>query len=46
MSEEEQNLREDELYEHYHIIAEPKQTLIRVDKFLRMLVSLTPFGIC
>ncbi len=34
MIEEEPDLQEDELYEHYHIIAEPKQTLIRVDKFL------------
>jgi len=31
---EEQDLQDDELFEHFHIVADPKQTLLRVDKFL------------
>ncbi len=31
---EEQDLQDDELFEHHHIIADPKQTLLRIDKFL------------
>lgn len=34
-SENEDNLQEDdELFEHYRIVADPKQSLLRVDKFL------------
>jgi len=31
---EEQELQEEELYEHHHLIADPNQALLRVDKFL------------
>lgn len=34
MTSEEYNQEEEELFEHYRIIADPKQTLLRVDKFL------------
>jgi len=31
---EEQEFQEEELYEHHHLIADPNQALLRVDKFL------------
>jgi 23S rRNA pseudouridine1911/1915/1917 synthase len=31
---EELDLQDDELFEHHHIVADPKQTLLRIDKFL------------
>ncbi len=34
MAEAEEEPQEEELFEHHHIIADPKQTLLRVDKFL------------
>ncbi|MEL6560424.1 MAG: RluA family pseudouridine synthase [Bacteroidota bacterium] len=34
MTSEEYNQEEDELFEHHRIVADPKQTLLRVDKFL------------
>ena len=34
MTSEEYNQDEEELFEHHRIIADPKQTLLRVDKFL------------
>ncbi|XOV92638.1 MAG: RluA family pseudouridine synthase [Bacteroidota bacterium] len=34
MSEDTNIQEEEELFEHHHIIADPKQTLLRIDKFL------------
>lgn len=34
MSEIEEESQEEELFEHHHIVADPKQELLRVDKFL------------
>ncbi|MBV6642518.1 MAG: RluA family pseudouridine synthase [Cyclobacteriaceae bacterium] len=34
MSEETNNQEEEELYEHHNIIVDPKQTLLRIDRFL------------
>ncbi len=34
MSEEQEEPLEEELFEHFHIVVDPKQTLLRVDKFL------------
>ncbi len=34
MSDETNNQEEDELYEHHHIIVDPNQSLLRIDRFL------------
>ncbi|MFY0607537.1 MAG: RluA family pseudouridine synthase [Cyclobacteriaceae bacterium] len=34
MSEEQEEPLEEELFEHFHIVVDPKQTLLRIDKFL------------
>ena len=34
MSEIEEERQEDDLFEHHHIVADPKQEILRVDKFL------------
>ncbi|REE00410.1 RluA family pseudouridine synthase [Marinoscillum furvescens] len=34
MSDQQEELQDDELFEHHHIVVDPKQQLLRIDKFL------------